>query len=89
MVSEEGGLRRIYTGTVNVSETGKACRNWNEVSKNYSGKAGIGEHNYCRNPDREEDREFCYVTEEEKELCTVRTCGNYLVNGLINYQWNL
>lgn len=77
VTSEEGTLRRIYTGVVNVSGTGKPCLKWTEIDRNYSGLAGIGDHNYCRNPDREEDREFCFVSPEKKEFCKVRTCGQY------------
>ena len=62
---------------MNVSGTGKPCLKWTEIDRNYTGLAGIGDHNYCRNPDKEEDREFCYVSPEEKELCKVRTCGQY------------
>ena len=75
MLSPEGKLQRLYTGDVNVSETGKPCKKWTEISKNFTHHPFIGDHNYCRNPEREEDREFCYVSEEDRELCIVRTCG--------------
>ena len=75
MSSPEGKLVRLYTGDVNVSETGKPCKKWTEISKNLTQHPFIGDHNHCRNPGREEDREFCYVSEDSRELCIVRTCG--------------
>ena len=62
---------------MNVSESGAPCRKWTDIAKNYSGQPGVGEHNYCRNPAREKDREFCYVSHTRRELCTVRSCGQY------------
>ena len=82
VLSPEGKLERIYTGNVNVSETGKPCKKWSEISQNSTTTHHnvIGDHNYCRNPGREEDREFCYVSEEARELCVVRTCGKIFTN---------
>ena len=60
-----------------MSESGAPCRKWTDIAKNYSGQPGVGEHNYCRNPAREKDREFCYVSHTRRELCTVRSCGQY------------
>ena len=80
MLSPEGKLERIYTGDVNVTKSGKPCKKWTEISQNYTHLPFIGDHNYCRNPGREEDREFCYVSEEERELCVVRTCGKIFTN---------
>ena len=79
MLSPEGKSERLYTGYVNVSKTGKPCKKWTEISKNFTHHPFIGDHNYCRNPGREEDREFCYVSEKSRELCTVRTCGKILI----------
>ena len=75
MLSPEGKLERLYTGDVNVTKSGNPCKKWTEISQNYTHLPFIGDHNYCRNPGRKEDREFCYVSKKKKELCIVRTCG--------------
>ena len=72
-------MQRLYTGNVNVSKTGKPCRKWTEISENFTDQPFIGDHNFCRNPGRVEDREFCYVTMSKRELCIVRTCGKIFI----------
>ena len=77
---EDGKYRRMYSGEVNITETGEDCINWLEVNgtTDYSVLEGdwlLGDHNYCRYPDWEGEREFCYINTTHKELCAVKTCG--------------
>ncbi|CAH1242684.1 PLG [Branchiostoma lanceolatum] len=71
-----------YRGTVNVTTTGKACLPWDKHSSHYT-KARFGEKNglyknYCRNPEADEDRVWCYVKSSYDdtywEFCPVPQC---------------
>ena len=64
--TNEAGYRGGQTKTV----SGKTCQKWtsqtphahSRTDTNYPGK-GIGEHNYCRNPDNEPEGIWCYTTD--------------------------
>ena len=68
-----------YRGFQNKSVSGKTCQNWTSQSphkhdrtaSNYPNK-GIGNHNYCRNPDSCSDI-WCYTTDPDKrwEVCNL------------------
>ena len=72
-----------YTGTIATTVNGRTCQAWNSQSphshtrtpENYP-NAGLGSHNYCRNPDGE-PRAWCYTTDPDKrwELCAVPFCS--------------
>merc|ERR1712179_482006 len=40
--------------------------------------SSIGDHNYCRNPDNEDEGPWCYTTDPNKrwEFCDVPLCGS-------------
>ena len=69
-----------YRGNVSITKSGRTCQLWSEhVPHNHTHvtelypAAGIGEHNFCRNPDRSEPTAWCYTTDpdvrwEERDL---------------------
>ncbi|XP_070541658.1 plasminogen-like [Ptychodera flava] len=76
-----------YRGTVSRTENGRTCQDWTQQSphshsrtpENYP-NGGLGEHNYCRNPD-DWSGAWCYTTDPYNrwELCDVgqpdENCG--------------
>lgn len=57
-----------YRGTVAQTKSGRTCQKWTSQTprqhtrtpKNYP-DAGLGDHNYCRNPDETEGGAWCYT----------------------------
>ena len=89
-LSERGGkLDRIYVGSVNVTKSKRNCLNWMSLnttkSQTYKTMDGIGNHNFCRNPGRAKEREFCYYSPSRTELCAVRSCGKYSLLNLRSF----
>ena len=69
-----------YRGSVNTTQSGYDCQRWDEQSPHahsiyLNPVKGIGEHNFCRNPDGE-PRPWCYTTEltPRWDLCDVPYC---------------
>ncbi|XP_032889787.1 hyaluronan-binding protein 2-like isoform X1 [Amblyraja radiata] len=76
-----------YRGRVKQTEQGKKCLHWssNLLLKEAIGthmqtpsKYGIGDHNYCRNPDGDE-KPWCYFKEKNNKLnwdhCNISQCA--------------
>ncbi|XP_047627748.1 tissue-type plasminogen activator isoform X3 [Phacochoerus africanus] len=80
---EDQGI--TYRGTWSTTESGAECVNWNTsglASKPYNGrrpdavKLGLGNHNYCRNPDGD-TQPWCHVLKDHKltwEYCDLPQC---------------
>ncbi|XP_037668859.1 tissue-type plasminogen activator isoform X1 [Choloepus didactylus] len=76
-----------YRGTWSTAESGAECTNWNSSAltlKPYNGrrqdarKLGLGNHNYCRNPDGDL-KPWCYVFKMgtyTTEFCSTPSCSN-------------
>ncbi|CAL8249164.1 unnamed protein product [Merluccius merluccius] len=74
-----------YRGTWSTSHTGKVCINWNSTSlrgrhftatKPGAASLGLGNHNYCRNPDSD-SFPWCFVYKGRQvtwERCAVTKC---------------
>ncbi|XP_059509029.1 hyaluronan-binding protein 2-like isoform X2 [Stegostoma tigrinum] len=75
-----------YRGLVKQTERGKTCLHWSShlLLKEAVGthmenpnKYGIGDHNYCRNPDGD-DKPWCYFREKRDKLnwdhCAISPC---------------
>ncbi|XP_072026526.1 inactive tyrosine-protein kinase transmembrane receptor ROR1-like [Amphiura filiformis] len=71
---------RDYRGTISVTISGKTCQKWTSQQPhkhvrtpgNFPG-TGLGDHNFCRNPDLELTGAWCYTTDNSTrwELCDV------------------
>ncbi|KAM7391930.1 hypothetical protein PAMP_022577 [Pampus punctatissimus] len=72
-----------YRGEQQSSSSGLACLNWSNSTRDYDVKihpdsqTGVGDHNYCRNPDSSE-RPWCYIAgpdgTEQRQFCSIDTC---------------
>ncbi|KAM9464281.1 phosphoinositide-3-kinase-interacting protein 1-like [Salvelinus alpinus] len=72
-----------YRGEQQSSSTGLTCLNWTNTTRDYDVMAytdsqmGVGDHNYCRNPDSSE-KPWCYVTDLDaqarRQSCAIDTC---------------
>ena len=69
-IDDAFGVR--YAGDLNMTTSGRTCKVWADTKM-----AGVGEHNYCRNPDRTSGGPWCYTTDPDKywEFCSISRCG--------------
>ncbi|KAG8508651.1 Hepatocyte growth factor activator [Galemys pyrenaicus] len=75
-----------YRGVASTAASGLGCLAWNSDllyqelhvdSVDAAALLGLGPHNYCRNPDKDE-RPWCYVVKDSTlswEYCRLRSCG--------------
>ncbi|XP_054466904.1 phosphoinositide-3-kinase-interacting protein 1 isoform X2 [Anoplopoma fimbria] len=72
-----------YRGEQQGSSSGLTCLNWTNTTRDFDVKlhpdsqTGVGDHNYCRNPDSSE-RPWCYIAAPDgavqRQFCAVDTC---------------
>merc|ERR1719181_1200672 len=72
---------KSYRGLATSTASGRACQRWTEdhphtgTSKYTIGQEGLGNHNYCRNPDGSMEKPWCFTMdtnpEHEKEECQI------------------
>ena len=72
----------FYNGTISITKTGKTCQWWDDDEPhepNHRPKGG-GQRNYCRNPDGDNLKPWCYTTDPDIrwEYCDVQKCGMFL-----------
>jgi len=71
-----------YRGLLTSTASGRTCQKWlddkpHEVGIKPDKKNGLGNHNFCRNPDKSEEKPWCFTQDptSEKEVCEVPICG--------------
>lgn len=73
-----------YRGLVSSTFSGRTCQKWTDqkpwtISITFTDENGLGDHNYCRNPDSSEEMPWCYTMdtnlEHKKETCGIPECG--------------
>ncbi|KAL5267932.1 hypothetical protein ACHWQZ_G004848 [Mnemiopsis leidyi] len=74
----------LYRGFKSSTMNGRICQKWTSQSPNNHGRtpqsfpnAGLGDHNYCRNPDGEPGGPWCYNshgTSPRWEYCGIPYC---------------
>merc|ERR550537_1793658 len=70
-----------YRGLLTSTVSGRTCQKWTENKPHETGleptaDTGLGNHNYCRNPDGSEKKPWCFTQDPntEKEACDVPKC---------------
>merc|ERR1719243_570980 len=80
---EESDKGESYKGLATSTTSGRTCQNWlkdmpHTIGIEPSSGNGLGNHNYCRNPDGSEDKPWCYTQDPSpdhaKETCEVPVC---------------
>eukprot|EP00106_Octopus_bimaculoides_P002550 XP_014769992.1 PREDICTED: inactive tyrosine-protein kinase transmembrane receptor ROR1-like isoform X1 [Octopus bimaculoides] len=74
-----------YKGYFNFTKSKHPCQNWSlqtphKHNFNVANSTQLGDHNFCRNPGNEEDRPWCFTTNENvrKEICDIRNCDGFV-----------
>ncbi|KAH3862789.1 hypothetical protein DPMN_025763 [Dreissena polymorpha] len=83
------GTGTDYRGRASVTQSGARCMKWTDaqgITPNTYPKMGLGDHNYCRNPDNDE-APWCWVSDGVFDFCDIPECvhegqDNYPEDGL-------
>jgi len=85
----KGANGRSYRGLVTFTSSGRQCAKWTNVAligehdpipdvEDDAGAMvwgnGLGNHNYCRNPDGRKSKPWCFTVGGKEELCNVDEC---------------
>merc|ERR550514_2338090 len=76
---EESDKGKSYKGLLTSTSSGRKCQVWSKqkphkIGIEASNENGLGNHNYCRNPDGSFDKPWCFTMDpspdHEKEVCS-------------------
>eukprot|EP00746_Dinoflagellata_sp_MGD_P151096 gnl/MRDRNA2_/MRDRNA2_82789_c0_seq2.p1 gnl/MRDRNA2_/MRDRNA2_82789_c0~~gnl/MRDRNA2_/MRDRNA2_82789_c0_seq2.p1 ORF type:complete len:295 (+),score=61.78 gnl/MRDRNA2_/MRDRNA2_82789_c0_seq2:71-955(+) len=83
-ISEMDDYGLTYRGLVTSTESGRTCQNWldqhpHKIDIKPSKENGLGNHNFCRNPDESFKKPWCYTMDPtvEKEECEIPICEEF------------
>lgn len=83
-ISELDDYGLTYRGLVTSTESGRACQNWldkhpHKIDIEPDDKNGLGNHNFCRNPDDSFKKPWCYTMDPAtpKEECDIPICETF------------
>ena len=74
---------KSYKGLATTTDCGRVCQNWvtqkpHKIDIEPTPDNGLGNHNYCRNPDGSEEKPWCYTLDPNpdnaKQTCNVPAC---------------
>jgi hypothetical protein len=78
---DEEDKGETYRGLVTSTTSGRTCQKWlddkpHDVGMKASSDNGLGNHNFCRNPDGSEEKPWCFTQDPgvEREVCNVPVC---------------
>jgi len=81
-ITDDKDMGKTYRGLVTSTTSGRTCQNWldkkpHEIGIKPTKKNGLGNHNFCRNPDKSFEKPWCYTMDPntEKEECEIPVCG--------------
>jgi len=81
-ITEEKDMGKTYRGLVTSTVSGRTCQNWldqkpHKIDIEPSKENGLGNHNFCRNPDDSLEKPWCFTMDptKEKEECEIPVCG--------------
>jgi len=83
-ITEEPDKGLTYRGLVAYTVSGRTCQKWvaegpHTVGIEPTEENGLGNHNFCRNPDQSEEKPWCYTMdpneEHAKEVCEIPKCA--------------
>lgn len=75
---------KTYRGLVTSTASGRTCQNWldkhpHKIDIEPDSKNGLGNHNFCRNPDDSFKKPWCFTMDPStpKEECEVPVCQTF------------
>ncbi|XP_056631245.1 tyrosine-protein kinase transmembrane receptor Ror-like isoform X2 [Diorhabda sublineata] len=79
---------KLYRGVQDKSYTSKPCLRWaHQFHISTSDNPELAGHNYCRNPKELEKEPFCYIDQNQREVCGVNKCvyvfGTYIGGSIV------